>query len=242
MIISEHSCILETNWDENSDWISFDMEFNNLHKNWSIKVSKQSIKASIPVLIEPTSAELTQWQEELKQVGERLRDALIYLMNIFTISKIPRSPVKYTLMGPGYIKKNAPIQCSYTVVLQNSSPPSIYEIKRFWLDLDRNEIYQKAVVYYLKALSVKSESDEDHELYKALELFKNLYHGWEKAADNIGYPFSKWKNLKYNLNRHRHFDNEQDGVTKIQAMSRQECFVTVKEIIELFRQKKMSSN
>ena len=55
------------------------------------------------------------------------------------------------------------------------------------------------MVYYLKALSVKSESDEDHELYKALELFKNLYHGWEKAADNIGYPFSKWKNLKYNL-------------------------------------------
>lgn len=231
-----YNCTFEVDWGNKNKWTLPEMKFEGVHKDWHVLFSERGAKAVRTFSQAPTEAELVQLETELKQVVVHLREALDYLMDIHIGDIEPKPSVKTMITGPGLISAKAPLRSGLSWTVASSLPPSVSAIQDFWLDLEKNPIYKKAVNGYLNALAANSETELAAELYKVLEIFEIRFHGEQTASDESGYSLRKWKLLKRNLNwGKRHIMERYREPALGQSISTGECLAAVKGIIEKFR-------
>ena len=180
--------------------------------------------------------ERERWEAELKQVVIKLRDTLVFLMNIHTRSLESGPSVKTMLTGPSQVNIKTPINSELSWTTASTSPPSVEVIHDFWSDLTKNPTYKRTVDYYVNALKASSETEIAVELYKILEVLESHFGSEKNTCGVIGYSLIEWKNLKQNLNSgKRHIADKYKEPNK--KISTVECLTEVKEIIEKFRGK-----
>ena len=235
--VQGYNFTMDITWSDKDKWTLAEMKFEDVYKGWDIIFSETGAHAiHQPFQQEPTKMERERWEAELKQVVIKLRDTLVFLMNIHTRSFESGPSVKTMLTGPSQVNIKTPINSELSWTTASTSPPSVEVIHDFWSDLTKNPTYKRTVDYYVNALKASSETEIAVELYKILEVLESHFGSEKNTCGVIGYSLIEWKNLKQNLNSgKRHIADKYKEPNK--KISTVECLTEVKEIIEKFRGK-----
>lgn len=221
----EYEYLVDGQLGKNAEQITQQMQISR--EGWDITLSRDGFSAQRTFEEEQDPEKLRQ---EVKEILSRYLRAFSFVIGV-NIELAPSSSVQ--VRKPGHIALIMQERVHVLDAMIVSGPdtlPNVESLNQLVDVYGTDPLVRDVVDLYLEACGAERDSDIAIPLYKAWEAIKSTFDEEKEMAQVLEIP--DWKNLKYNLNWHRHWEKEFRRPKK--ELSIVNCKERMKEVIRSF--------